>query len=120
MVRVEHKNWIILVSPVGSRWQIYCAPRNGEPINHPKTYRSKASALKAAISFVDCMIARCRIGELLDSWLESNRITRKQYESINRFISWIVKVKFAVGQLQSEADQKQPEQPQQNQHDSLL
>lgn len=90
-IRLEYRNWKILLSQAGSKWSYACCPANEEPLKSSRLYSSYFFAYADAKTFVDRMIVRCEITNTLDDWLQAGQITTHQYDNLDALVKKLVK-----------------------------
>lgn len=106
MKRLEYQGWTILISP---EYSFTCFPPNGEALISKAPCCCLEMAEAKAKSFIDKMLVREQIGNLLDDWLEESTIEQFQYSQIERLIADLVNC-CASNHLQS-AQKLPPLQP---------
>lgn len=100
----NYRTWTILVFQNHDRWQFSCCPPHGEPIFYPDEYASQKAAHAAAKQFINCMIVRSWVAQLLDKLLEVGLIRHCHHEDLSRIASGLFKLRFAA---LTERDRKQ-------------
>lgn len=95
LIQQDYRDWTILISQLGSRWTYTCCPANGDPLNGSHSYAHPELACAEAKCFVDRTVARCKLRDLLDDWLEVGQINSREYDAADRLVAEIVKVAIA-------------------------
>ena len=95
IIRQEYRDWVILITEVGSRWTFTCCHPDGDPLANSQTYKSHQVAYSRARVLIDCMMIRGQLSELLDDWLEAGSITAQQYGSADRLIGALIRIEIA-------------------------
>lgn len=108
MIRLEYRDWQILIFQQDSQWSYIFCPHDGEPLQCYNSHQNYDIACAEAKTLIDRLITRCAIAEIMDDWLDAGQITSHQYSKLDRLIQDLAKNSVWTHLVSAE---KQPQPP---------
>lgn len=84
---ISHRDWSVRIVPHGPAFAFYCHHSNLGSHTNGSLYPTAEAAVIAGCNFIDREQALLALGQVLDEWMNSEKITLEEYWNLSNFCS---------------------------------